>query len=358
MVPERDPTQRPRTDIETDVRAPQGKPTLEEVAEVAGVSRATVSRVINGSPRVSDATREAVELAIDALGYVPNRAARNLVTRRSDTVALVVAEPEMRFFSDPFFAGVVRGASQEVATSGRQLVLVMSHGDDDRERVERFLLAGHADGAILLSLHGQDPLPGTLVDHGVPAVMAGRPPEGSAVSFVDADNRGGARQATQHLLRLGRRRIATIAGPQDMPVGIDRLAGYREALMEAEIEPDEDLIEAGDFSQASGSQAMRTLLDREPNVDGLFVASDLMAAGALQLIKDRGRQVPDDIAIIGFDDSVVATSVHPPLTTVRQPVEQLGRELARLVLRDIDDGVPGEPHRMVLGTELVVRDST
>src|SRR5215211_5289110 len=237
-------------------------PTLEQVAALAGVSRATVSRVVNGSPKVSPAVRAQVERAVAKLGYVPNRAARSLVTRRADSVALVVSEPHSRFFSEPFFAGMVRGVSAALAETGVQLLLLIAHDLADRGRLERYVVGGHVDGVLLASLHGDDPLPGTLERAGVPAVLVGRPAErggpgdrrggppanrggpgdrrggppedrGRPASYVDADNRGGARQAVDHLARRGRRRIATIAGPQDMGVGQDRLDGYRDGLRAA-----------------------------------------------------------------------------------------------------------------------------
>lgn len=335
----------------------RGGPTLEEVAAFARVSRATVSRVVNGSPKVSEEARRAVMLAIDALGYVPNRAARSLVTRRSDSVALVVTEPETRFFSEPFFATIVRGVSQELAEHELQLVLTMAQNASAEARLERYLAAGHVDGAILLSLHGADPLPERLQERGLPLVVSGRPPQGVNLPFVDADNRGGARSATAHLLERGRRRIAAITGPADMTVGRDRVAGHHEALETAGIEPDPELHEEGDFSLGSGRRAMQALLGRAPDLDAVVAASDLMAVGALQVLHDAGRRVPQDVAVVGFDDSLVATSAQPPLTTVRQPVETMGRRMAALLVAEIA-GTGSEPGAVILPTELVVRGST
>ncbi len=204
--------------------------TLDEVARVAGVSRATVSRVVNGSPKVSPDVRRSVEKAIDRLGYVPNRAARSLVTRRSDSIALVITEPTTLLFSDPFFPRLVRGVSAALSVRDLQLVLLMPDDMDDEERTVRYLTAGHVDGVILVSLHGDDPLPEQLAARHIPSVVLGRPPRGVDIDFVDADNRDGGRRATAHLLATGRQRIATITGPRDMGAGIDRLAGYRDAL--------------------------------------------------------------------------------------------------------------------------------
>jgi DNA-binding LacI/PurR family transcriptional regulator len=331
-------------------------PTLEQVAALAGVSRATVSRVVNGSPKVSPVVRAQVERAVAKLGYVPNRAARSLVTRRADSVALVVSEPHARFFSEPFFAGVVRGASAVLAETGVQLLLLIAQNLPDRERLERYVVGGHVDGVLLASLHGDDPLPGTLERAGVPAVLVGRPAGTAPASYVDADNRGGARKAVGHLVALGRRRIATIAGPPDMAVGQDRLDGYRDALAAAELDGAGDLVETGDFTDEGGAAAMDRLLGRPgPPVDAVFAASDLMAAGALRALHAAGRRVPDDVAVVGFEDSAVARYAHPPLTTVRQPIEELGRQATRLLLAR----VAGEPAGMhlILDVDLVLRAS-
>ena len=329
-------------------------PTLEQVAALAGVSRATVSRVVNGSPKVSPAVRAQVERAVAKLGYVPNRAARSLVTRRADSVALVVSEPHRRFFSEPFFAGMVRGVSAALAETGVQLQLLIAHDVDDRGRLERHVVGGHVDGVLLASLHGDDPLPGTLERAGVSAVLVGRPAGSGPASYVDADNRGGARKAVDHLARRGRRRIAAITGPQDMGVGQDRMDGYLDGRAAAGLA--DDLVEAGDFTEEGGAAAMGRLLARPgPPVDAVFAASDLMAAGALRALRAAGRRVPDDVAVVGFEDSAVARYAQPPLTTVRQPIEEMGRQAARLLLAKVA-GETGGMH-LILDVELVVRAS-
>jgi DNA-binding LacI/PurR family transcriptional regulator len=283
-------------------------PTLEEVAALAGVSRSTVSRVVNASPKVSEVARDAVEDAITRLGYVPNRAARSLVTRRTGSIALVVRETEEQLFGEPFFAGIVRGVAAAVANTDLQLALLMAGGTGGQERLERFLFGGHADGVLLLSLHGADPLPDRLVERGVPTVLGGRPFEGHPpVTWVDADNVGGAQQATEHLLRSGRRTVATVAGPLD--------------------------------------------------IDAIVAASDLAAAGALEVLRASGRLVPGDVAVTGFDDSITATSVDPPLTTVRQDLATMGAEMVRLLLEQLEGIAGDEPTQLVLPTELIRRTS-
>ena len=330
-----------------------GPATLEQVAQVANVSRATVSRVVNGDRRVGEPARLAVEAAVRELGYIPNRAARSLVTRRSDSIAVVIPEPTGQVFGDPFFPRVLRGISDALAGEEMQLVLLMPQGRADELRVERYLAAGHTDGVLLVSLHGSDPLPGALRRQGIAVVVGGRPPA-TGLTYVDVDNRGGAGTAVRHLLDTGRTRIATIAGPQDMPPGADRLAGYRDLLAGRPSAP--EMVEMADFTLEGGRAAMEALLARAPDLDAVFVASDLMAEGALRTLRRAGRRVPDDIAVIGFDDVELARYTEPPLTTVRQPISSIGRVLAGQLLR-LAAGEEIAPE-VILPTELVVREST
>jgi len=330
------------------------RPTLEAVAARAGVGRGTVSRVVNGSPKVSEAAREAVLLAIEELGYVPNRAARALVTKRTDSVALVVSESEERLFAEPFFARIVRGITDELAGSGLQLLLTFARATDERVRLAQYLSGQHVDGVLLISLHGGDPLPVQLEAAGLPTVVGGLPVGLRPVSYVDIDNRGGARQAVDHLLRASRRSIAVIAGPQDMTAGVNRLQGYRDAMQDAGLAA--DLVEYGDFSEDSGAAAMQRLLAAHPSLDAVFAASDPMALGAMRVLKDRGRRIPDDVAVIGFDDSPVGPHTDPPLSTVHQPVEQMGRQMTRLLLARIG-GDTVTDLEIVLPTRLIVRGS-
>lgn len=350
-------------------RSPR-RPTVDAVAALAGVGRGTVSRVINGSPQVSAQARAAVERAIAELGYVPNRAARALVTHRTDSVALVVSESPERLFGDPFLAGILRGISSELMQTPLQLWLVMARSPAERERLEPQLTSQHVDGVLLLSGHDADPFPAILQRRGLPIVRGGRPaemprPDAPPVYIVDVDNAGGARQAVDYLFARGRRRIGTIAGAQDTGVGAARLAGYREAVRAggrdlnpagASGVPVEDLVAYGDFSEDSGTAAMRVLLERHPDLDAVFVASDLMACGALRALRDAGRRVPDDVAVVGFEDAPVARHTDPPLTTVHQPVEEMGRQMSRLLITRIRRDEPRVPY-VLLDTHLVPRAS-
>jgi DNA-binding LacI/PurR family transcriptional regulator len=343
----------PRTS-RTDGAGPHA-PTLHEVAALSGVSRATVSRVMNDSPRVSPEARRAVQEAVEQLRYVPNRMARSLVTRRTDTIALVLSEQDTQVFSDPFFASIVRGVSANLVTTDLNLVLLTARGAREQEKAARYVQQGHVDGVILISLHGDDTLAAALDRAGVPVVLLGRPLDGRPVAYVDADNVGGASAATRLLLDLGRTCVGTVTGPRDMVAGADRYTGYEAALRSAGLSAAGELVEEGDFTEEGGHRAAAALLRRVPDLDGLFVASDPMAAGALRALREAGRRVPDDVAVVGFDDAAVALACEPPLTTVAQPIEDMARRLTDLLLRRIEGDAAGEAQ--VCPTRLVRRGS-
>jgi DNA-binding LacI/PurR family transcriptional regulator len=308
--------------------------------------------VVNGLA-VTAASRHAVRAAIDELGYVPNPAARALVTRRTDLIALVLPETTARVFSaDQFFPGVINGVSQVLERADKQLVLMLAGSAAGHARIERSAAARHVDGVLLASLHGADPLPAALAHSGIPVVCNERPLGPTVLPYVGVDNVGGAAAAVRHLLDTGRTRVATIAGPQDMIAGIDRLAGYRAALAGTAHPP---VVAVGDFTLESGAVAMRQLLTDDPGLDAVFAASDLMAHGALTALRAAGRRVPEDVAVIGFDDIALARHTDPPLTTVRQPIVEIGRQMATRLLRLVA-GEDVEP-TTTLPTELVIRGS-
>ncbi|MFF4019206.1 LacI family DNA-binding transcriptional regulator [Streptomyces sp. NPDC001843] len=333
------------------------RPTLEDVARRSGVSKSTVSRVINGEHRVSAEVADRVRDVIAELGYVPNQAARQLVTHRTGAVAVVAPQPENRLFLDPFFDCLLRGIRRELARHGAQAVLLFLDEPEDYARVTDYLAGGHVDGALLFSLRPGDRLHEMIDKVGLPAVFGGRPllRDGDSVrghAYVDGDNRGGARQAVRHLVSLGRRRIATVAGPYDQEhSAAERLAGYRDVLLDASLP---DLVERADYTLRGGAGAMAALLDRRPDLDAVFVASDLMASGALQTLRERGLRVPQDVAVVGFDDlASIAEATDPPLTTVRQDVEEMGRLMAGLLMGE----GPSEASSVVIPTSLVRRRS-
>ncbi|WP_225978457.1 LacI family DNA-binding transcriptional regulator [Gandjariella thermophila] len=329
-------------------------PTLDEVARLAGVSRSTASRVINGQSYVSARARAAVTEAVTRLGYRPNMLARSLATRRTNSLALVVSEHGSRVLDDPFFARLLRGVYAGLAGTGLQLVLLMDQDGQDHAALGRYLCAGHVDGTLVVSLHGEDPLPGQLRSAGVPTVLVGRPLSTVDLPYVDADNFNGAVAAARHLAAAGRGTLVTIAGPRDMAVGIDRLAGWRCGMAAAGRRTAG--VAHGDFTVEGGAAAMTRLLADHPDLDGVFAASDLMALGAMRALRAAGRTVPDDVAVVGFDDSDLAATAVPPLTTVRQPVEELGRTATWRLLGELD-AEDQLPPSVLLPTELVARAS-
>lgn len=329
-------------------------PTLEEVAEQAGVSRSTASRAINGGFKVSPEAQAAVDAAVELLGYTPNRAARSLVTRRTDSVALVVPEPDEKVLTDPYFAGTLRGLSAALADTDIQLVLLIARPGED-QRTLRYLRNGHVDGAVVVSHHRDDTLASALGASRLPCVFVGRPWAAPyPVQYVDLDNYLGGRRATEHLIAAGCTRIGTIAGPLDMAVGVDRLAGWRQALQDAGLS-DEAMVR-GDFTAAGGAEAMERLLDAHPDIDGLFAASDLMAVGALQVLAQRGRPVPGEIRVIGFDDLGVAATTSPPLTTMANPVVEMSRVAGGMLLEQIA-GRSTSTEPRIFNAEVVPRES-
>jgi DNA-binding LacI/PurR family transcriptional regulator len=331
-----------------------GAPTLELVAAESGVSRSTVSRVVNGSPKVRPEVVEAVNAAIARLNYVPNRAARSLASRQTYAIALLVPERVMTFFNDPFFASVVQGITERMEDSDYILNLLVSSSDPTR-KTRRYLRGGNVDGAFVVSHHDADRDLADLCDI-MPVVFGGRPAlaDQATCHFVDIDNVHGARTAVEHLVGSGRRRIATITGPDDMLAAVDRRRGWLEALRAAGLPA--DALAMGDFTESGGAGAMRLLLADWPDLDAVFVANDLMARGALEVLAEAGRSVPGDVAVVGYDDSPAATATHPHLTTVAQPSELMGRGMAELLLALLAGEDP--PHPDLLPTTLVTRQTS
>ena len=334
-----------------------GTPTLADVARAAGVSTATASRVLNGFARVRPETRQQVEAAMLTLGYGRRRAGALKNLRRTGSIALVVCEEMPRLFTDPYVERVAAGVNRELAAGGPQLVLLtVPATGNGRVSALRYLGEGHVDGALVVGMHAKRSLEPARLS--LPVVFCGRPPvreDAGRYSYVDADNRGGAERAVRHLITAGRSSIATVAGPQDMAAGADRLLGYQHVTYEAGCF-DHRLVVLGDFGLASAEHAAARLLERRPDVDAIFAASDLMAVGVLRAVRRAGRRVPDDVAVIGFDDLPIGRRTDPPLTTVRQPIEEMGARMTRELLALITG--PDTPRHTVFDTELVVREST
>jgi len=329
-------------------------PTLEAVAAEAGVSRSTVSRVVNGSPHVSPEVARTVTAAIERLHYVPNRAARSLANRRTHSIALVIPENTAKFFADPYFASVIQGAAMHLSSTEYTLTLLIA-SETDSEKTRRYLQAGNVDGALVLSHHSDDSSYIAL-SRQIPVVFAGRVANtdaGVTPIYVDVDNAAAARSVVELLIASGRRRIATIAGPTNMTAGLDRLEGWKSVMTDAGLPT--DLVEHGDFTPASGAAAMERLLDRGEPIDGLFAASAQMADGALSVLRQRGLVVPRDLGVVTFDDDYFAERATPPLTTVNQDEGHVGRAIAEVLIRSIE----GEdvPRITIMPTRVINRRS-
>lgn len=337
--------------------------TLDQVALAAGVSRATVSRVVNGTRNVDPELQRIVQAAVAATGYVPNRAARSLRTRRHDAVALAVSTVDEltsdapllpRTFADPFFARVVGAALLGLQQREVRLELLLAESEASRQVLVRRLLHRDVDGVLMVSTHVEDPLPAMVAATRRPAVLLGKPLHPVALTTVDTDHRGGAVLAADRLVARGCRRVATIAGPEKGPGSQDRLGGFLDAMAgHGELDVP---VARGGFSLVSGEQAMAELLERDPAIDGVFAANDLMAQGALMTLRDAGRRVPDDVAVVGFDDNSLALDTRPTLTTVRQPLEDIATEMVRLLLAQVEDPQL-LARRVVLAPTLVMRGS-
>ncbi|WP_258725812.1 LacI family DNA-binding transcriptional regulator [Cellulomonas sp. NS3] len=331
---------------------PHRRPTLDEVARRAGVSRTVASRAVNGGPDVSRAKREAVARAVEELGFVPNATARALATHRAGAVVLAVAGDDPALFADPFHARLVIGVASVLEEADLDLTLLLAASARGQARLERALRAGRADGFMVVAARADDPLTRFAAATDRPVVFGGHPPHGEPAAYVDVDNAAGARLATEHLLALGRRRVVHLGGPAGLDASAARERGVAEALAAAGAAPAP--VERADFDEADASRAMARLLVAHPDLDGVVAASDNIAAGALRALRAYGRSVPGDVAVVGFDDLPVAQQTEPALTTVHQPIEDLGRELAAMLVRLLGGG-PASP--VILPTRLVVRGS-
>lgn len=330
------------------------KSTIRDVAAAAGVSYQTVSRVINDRPDVADETRRRVWQVIEELGYQPSAIARGLVSKRTYTLGLITAD-----FSDYFFTQVIVGAEIEARKHGYFFMLCSTERNpEDEPTYLRLLTERQVDGILFArpSTEQDDRHIVTLLHQGVPLVTTAYHVPGERLTVVDVDNVDGSFQATQCLIDGGHRRIGMITGPPAWKSVKDRSQGYRLALQKAGIAFDESFVEQGDWWHESGYQAMRRLLARVPDITALFVQNDRMAIGAIRALREAGRRIPDDVAIVGYDDTPEAAYCHPPLTTIRQPMQQVGEVATRLLIESIDEPEV-ENKEVLLETELVRRGS-
>lgn len=330
---------------------------LEDIAKKAGVSRSTVSRVINNDPKVSEETRRRVLQVIDQEHFTPNQAARALVTRRSEIIGVIIPTVENIFFTDNnYFPMLLAGLGSATRHADYAMLLWLGEVSFDDEKLIRKISGNRlVDGLVIASLPSDHPLFRHLNEIRTPFIMVEKPIHGAElINYVTVDNVESGRRATQHLISLGRRRIAHITGHLNISDAQDRLVGYKQALTEAGLPIDPNLIYEGFFSIKAGYAGMKRLLQFRP--DALFAAGDTIAVGALQAMREAGARCPDDVAIVGFDDIDVATQAVPRLTTMRQPVQQKGETAAR-VLIDLLEGRLEGPQHILLPTELVIRES-
>lgn len=326
--------------------------TIEDVAREADVSYATVSRVINSKGYVSDETRERVMAAVTRTGYVVNRQARGLAGGRSQVVGLVVPDLDTSYIGE-----IIRGINEELAAVSYDLMLYTTHQRKHRESAfVATLTSGLADGLLLvlpsdpaayLDCFRERGFPYVLIDHG------GVDERGPSVG---ATNRQGAYDAISYLIELGHRRIGCITGQMRLGCAVDRLAGYRAALADHGIPLDPALVCEGDFRQPRGYECARELLAKPSPPTAIFASNDVSALGVMEAVRDSGRRIATDVSVIGFDDTPAAASVHPTLTTVRQPLLEMGARATRMLLELIEDPAR-EIERIDFPTALVIRDS-
>jgi len=329
--------------------------TLEKIGQIAGVSRATASRVVNDHPNVSPDVRARVWRVIKETGYQQNQAARSLAANRSGIIGLIIPRMVQSLFTDPYYPRLLQGITKGANDCGNTLSLFLFHTEDEEKKLTpKVLSRGFLDGVIIASSHLDDPLIRRLLTNQMPHIFVGRPQETLEASFVDVDNLSGAITAVTHLVRNGRKRIGTITGRLDMSAGIDRLQGYYEALNSRGIKVDEKLVAVGDFEESVAYGAMLRLAERNP--DGIFAASDAMALGALRALNDLGKRVPDEVAIVGFDDLPPAATASPSLTTIRQPIKRIGELAVETLMEIIEEGV-SPAKRRILPAELIIRKS-
>lgn len=330
--------------------------TIEQIADLAGVSRSTVSRVLNDQPRVSAIVRARVLRIIEESGYSPVAAARSLASRRTSVIGLLIPRSAGHILGDPYFNALIQGLIETSAKLGYFLTMTMVTAEQEQSYYNRILRGRHFDGVVMVSSHIDDPILPLLVKDGPPLVLISRHPYLENLSWVDVENRQGAHAAVQHLIGLGHRRIATITGGVDMIHALDRRDGYKQALSEAGIALNPAFIIEGGVEIESGYCEMQQLLRLSPRPTAVFVASDTMTINALRAVHEAGLVIPDDLAIVSFDDLPLAALATPPLTTIRQPIYELGSSAAKLLIDQLE-GRETQTQHVALPTQLVIRQS-
>jgi DNA-binding LacI/PurR family transcriptional regulator len=330
--------------------------TIEDIARLAGVSRSTVSRVINGQPSVRPAVRDRVQAVIAEHRYTPQAAARQLVTQRTRTIGLILPDSAYQMFGNPIFAQMGQGVSQVCAQKGYVSMQFMGQRDMEEQTLYNVLRSRPFDGVVLISGEYEDPRPAFLRHAGIPYVRIGRDPNHDDLKYVDIDNIAAARSAVEHLIKLGHRRIAMIKGMARDTCSADRYEGYKQALREAGIPLDEQLVGDGDWTAACGYAFTQRFLQLDSPPTAIFSSNDMMAAGVVRAAHERGLTVPNDLALVGFDDLDQTTMIFPELTTVRQPCVEMGQRAAEILIDQLENENE-EPVHLILPTTLVIRAS-
>lgn len=328
--------------------------TLEEIARLSGVSRSTVSRVINNDPHVHEATRARVLAVARQLNYQPHVMARGLAGGKTRVLGVIIPKRVTELFTDPYFALLLQGIMAACNARDYAVTLWLVASENERHFIAKVLNRGLLEGVIISSMVLDDPLVPALTASGLPFLLVGRHPSAPTVSYVDVDNITSARMAVEHLYQLGYRRIATIMGMLDTIAGVDRRAGYEKALRAHDLPVEPALMVEGGFTEEGGAAAMEALLPYRP--EAVFSASDTMAVGALRVLRQAGLRVPQDVALVGFDDVPLAQYTSPPLTTMRQPIAGLGETAVAALLHLIENPDNG-PRRIILPTHLIIRES-
>jgi LacI family transcriptional regulator len=327
--------------------------TLEDIARLSGVSRSTVSRVINADINVKNETRNKVQQVLNNYSFQPNLAARGLATGRTNVIGVVIPASVGVIFTDPYFPQLLQGVSAVCNTRDYSVMLWLAEPDYEQRMITRILHNGLVDGVIVVSIPMNDSIIQSLIESKMPFILIGRHPT-EKVNFLDVDNMQAGRKATMHLVRLGYKRIATITGLQNQVAGYDRYQGYLKALQDSYHQVRPELVAEGDFTEEGGYNAMNRLLKYKP--DAVFVASDMMAYGAMRALREANLRIPEDVAVVGFDDNPASSKTIPPLTTVRQPISQMGSKAADFLINIIETGAQST-QKVILDTELVVRES-
>jgi LacI family transcriptional regulator len=327
--------------------------TLEDIARLSGVSRSTVSRVINADVNVKNETRNKVQQVLNNYSFQPNLAARGLATGRTNVIGVVIPASVGVIFTDPYFPQLLQGVSVVCNTRDYSVMLWLAEPDYEQRMITRILHNGLVDGVIVVSIPMNDSIIQSLIESKMPFILIGRHPT-EKVNFLDVDNMQAGRKATMHLVRLGYKRIATITGLQNQVAGYDRYQGYLKALQDSYHQVRPELVAEGDFTEEGGYNAMNRLLKYKP--DAVFVASDMMAYGAMRALREANLRIPEDVAVVGFDDNPASSKTIPPLTTVRQPISQMGSKAADFLINIIETGAQST-QKVILDTELVVRES-